>query len=57
MTCCPIRDVNVGKIIALLSYQAVINPMITCHVPIIITPGTPPYPDLERVSEREADPA
>ncbi len=48
MTCCPRRDANVGKIIALLSYRAVINPVITCHVPIIITTGTPLTPDLER---------
>lgn len=44
MTCFLRRDVNVRKIIALLSYQAVINPMITCHVPIIITTGTPLTP-------------
>lgn len=44
MTCCSRGDVNVGKIIPLLSYQAVINPVITCHIPIIITTGTPLTP-------------
>lgn len=44
ITCCSSGDVNVGKIIALLSYQAVTNPVITCHVPIIITTGTPLTP-------------
>ncbi len=44
MTCCSRRDGNGGKIIALLSYRAVINPVITCHVPIIITTGTPLTP-------------
>lgn len=46
-----------GKITTLLSYQAVTNPVIACHIPIIITTGKPLTPDLERQRERKADPA
>lgn len=57
MTCCSRRDANGGKITTLLRYQTVTNPMITCHIPIIVTTGKPPTPDLERQRERKADPA
>lgn len=57
MTCCSRRDANGGKITTLLRYQTVTNPMITCHIPIIVTTGKPLTPDLERQRERKADPA
>lgn len=41
MTYCFRRNVNVSKIIAMLSYEAVTKPMITCHVPIIVTTDKP----------------
>lgn len=57
MTCCSRRDANRGKITTLLRYQTVTNPMITCHIPIIVTTGKPLTPDLERQREGKADPA